>query len=180
MNETDLRVIKTRESIENAFLSLVLQKPLKKITIVELAREARINKGTFYLHYSDISDLYMQTIHKQIKASFESADYFDDFFDDPKKFCDELNATFSHNLPTMEALAQDRGTSFMQPQTLDTLREKVYATGRIKRCVTNDMKLDALFGALLVCHPRYEAEHSLEMNQLMISMISHFHADCCE
>ena len=41
MNEKDLRVIKTRESIEQAFLALLAKKPLGKISIVELAREAR-------------------------------------------------------------------------------------------------------------------------------------------
>lgn len=71
MNETDLRVIKTKESIEQAFLSLLATKPLQKISIVELAREARINKGTFYLHYTDIFDLYEKTVRHQMEAGFE-------------------------------------------------------------------------------------------------------------
>ena len=58
MNEQDKRVIKTRESIEKALFELMRTKSLEKITVVELARTARIHKSTFYLHYLDIPDLY--------------------------------------------------------------------------------------------------------------------------
>ena len=40
MNERDLRVIKTKESIEKAFLELLATKPMEKVTVVELARAA--------------------------------------------------------------------------------------------------------------------------------------------
>ena len=50
----DLRVEKTKGSIVNAFLSLRAKKPLEKITVKELCQLARINKSTFYTHYSDI------------------------------------------------------------------------------------------------------------------------------
>ena len=177
MNEMDLRVIKTRESIEQAFLSLLNKKPLGKITVVELAAKARINKGTFYLHYDDINDLHQKTIQRQIEAGFENADFFNDFFDNPRRFCDRLDAPFDSNLAILELLGQEDGTSSMLPQTLDLLRNKVYATGRINRCPANDLKLDALFGALMVCKPRYGLEYPQEMDELMISMISHFQAD---
>ena len=36
-------------------------------------------------------------------------------------------------------------------QTLDLIRSKLYATGRIRQSVVNDIKLDALFSALLLC-----------------------------
>ncbi len=178
MNETDLRVIKTEESIEQAFLSLLSKKPLQRISIVELAREARINKGTFYLHYTDIYDLYQKTVRRKIRAGFEHADYFCDFFDAPKRFCEELTASFSACLAVLDVLGKDEsGASTLLAQTLDLLREKIYATGRIKRCPANDIKLDALFGALLVCKPRYEREHGDEMDRIMLAMISNFRAD---
>lgn len=55
--KTDLRVLKTRNSIINAFITLRAKKPLEKITIKELAELAMINKATFYLHFKDIYDL---------------------------------------------------------------------------------------------------------------------------
>ena len=45
MNERDMRVIKTKESIEKALFELLAVKPLDKVTVVELARAARIQAG---------------------------------------------------------------------------------------------------------------------------------------
>ena len=40
MNERDMRVIKTTESIEKALFELLAVKPPDKVTVVELARAA--------------------------------------------------------------------------------------------------------------------------------------------
>lgn len=40
MNERDMRVIKTKESIEKALFELLAVKPLDKVTVVELVRAA--------------------------------------------------------------------------------------------------------------------------------------------
>lgn len=53
----DLRVIKTIESIKNAFKQLICEKPFDKITVKELCEIARINKKTFYRYYIDLYDL---------------------------------------------------------------------------------------------------------------------------
>ena len=53
----DLRQQRTRRSIVNAFLALLSEKPIEKITVRELTERAQIHKATFYLHYHDIYDL---------------------------------------------------------------------------------------------------------------------------
>ena len=55
--KTDLRVIKTRESIRRAYLELLRDHPAKEITVTQICRLARINRGTFYLHYPDTQAL---------------------------------------------------------------------------------------------------------------------------
>lgn len=52
-NQTDLRVIKTQEAIKTAFLQLISKKGFVAITINDIAQQARINRSTFYLHYTD-------------------------------------------------------------------------------------------------------------------------------
>lgn len=56
-NKVDLRVVKTRKAIKEAFLNLVKSKGYEKITIQDIADEAMINRNTFYLHYVDKFDL---------------------------------------------------------------------------------------------------------------------------
>lgn len=55
---TDRRTIKTKKAIHQAFIELLQNKPLNKITVAELSKNADLGRGTFYLHYRDIYDLY--------------------------------------------------------------------------------------------------------------------------
>jgi AcrR family transcriptional regulator len=63
----DLRVIKTRSLIRNAFVKLMDEKGFKNITINDIADGAIINRSTFYLHYTDKYDLLQKTVAEAIK-----------------------------------------------------------------------------------------------------------------
>ncbi|WP_438312644.1 TetR/AcrR family transcriptional regulator [Sporosarcina sp. FA9] len=54
---TDLRVIRTKESIRNALVQLIEAKGFEAITIKDIAFKAGINRGTFYAHFQDKNDL---------------------------------------------------------------------------------------------------------------------------
>jgi len=54
---TDPRVIRTRHLIRDAFVDLLQENELEKITVNRIAERATINRVTFYLHYRDIPDL---------------------------------------------------------------------------------------------------------------------------
>lgn len=56
-NKVDLRILKTRKAIKEAFLTLVQTKGYERITIQDIAEEAMINRNTFYLHYVDKPNL---------------------------------------------------------------------------------------------------------------------------
>lgn len=47
-------------SIINAVFELATEKPLSKITVIELCERAGINKSTFYLHYKSMEDCVRQ------------------------------------------------------------------------------------------------------------------------
>ncbi|WP_455714910.1 TetR/AcrR family transcriptional regulator [Anaerosporobacter sp.] len=55
--KVDLRILKTRRAIKEAFLRLIQTKGYERITIQDIAEEAMINRNTFYLHYVDKPDL---------------------------------------------------------------------------------------------------------------------------
>lgn len=48
---------KTRNEITRVFLGLLAEKPLKSITVKEVAERADVTRATFYSHYDDIYDL---------------------------------------------------------------------------------------------------------------------------
>ena len=53
----DRRTRRTKKNMTNALSTLLLEKPLKSITVREIAELADINRGTFYLHYKDVFDM---------------------------------------------------------------------------------------------------------------------------
>lgn len=56
----DRRVRRTKKLLRQALIRLLLEKDIKDISIIELTDAADINRGTFYLHYKDIYDIYDQ------------------------------------------------------------------------------------------------------------------------
>lgn len=55
--KTDRRVIRTCKAIMNAYDKLICEKDAGKVTVSAIAREANIDRKTFYLHYRSVEDL---------------------------------------------------------------------------------------------------------------------------
>ena len=55
--KTDRRTLYTRMVIQDALLELLAEKDYSDITVADLCRAAEINRGTFYLHYNNISQV---------------------------------------------------------------------------------------------------------------------------
>ncbi|MFT4006095.1 MAG: TetR/AcrR family transcriptional regulator [Lacrimispora sp.] len=87
----DLRVIKTKNNIKNAFIQLLRENDFNVVTIQNILDKALINRKTFYNHYKDKYDLAEQLIHEFFNecmsffelrtGNFESMDIFLDQVD---------------------------------------------------------------------------------------------------
>ena len=53
----DRRVLRTRAMMQDALISLILQKDYREITIKEIIEEANVGRSTFYAHYTSKDDL---------------------------------------------------------------------------------------------------------------------------
>ena len=53
----NLRMTHTKQSLINAFFSLVNKKDFEKITIADITKGAQVNRATFYAHFEDKYDL---------------------------------------------------------------------------------------------------------------------------
>ena len=63
---TDIRIIKTKQNIENAFVSLLNETNFTSITVNEICKRALTSRSTFYLHYLDKYDLLAQLFDQQV------------------------------------------------------------------------------------------------------------------
>lgn len=66
----DRRVRYTKQAIRKGFLRLIAQKPIEKISVTEICREADINRGTFYAHYTDPYEL-KTSLENELTAAME-------------------------------------------------------------------------------------------------------------
>ena len=65
-NKEDMRIVKTKKAIEDAFFSLMEKMPFEKISIKDICTAAMIGNATFYYHYNDKQDLAEQLTKKYL------------------------------------------------------------------------------------------------------------------
>lgn len=65
----DLRVVKTKKNIRDAFLELRKKHSVDEIKVNTLCEKAMINKTTFYNHYQDIYEL-SEELEKEVLDNF--------------------------------------------------------------------------------------------------------------
>ena len=68
--KNDPRTRYTRKVIQDAFLEILKEKPVSRITVKEVCDKAEINRGTFYRHYQDCYDL-LDKIEEEGLKEFE-------------------------------------------------------------------------------------------------------------
>lgn len=60
MNNNDLRVVKTKKLLTKILVELLQKKTFDEITVVEICKLASINRSTFYAHYMNIDELFLE------------------------------------------------------------------------------------------------------------------------
>ena len=161
--KSDLRVTKTRRLIKATFLELVQAKPVQKITVTELAKRAEISKGTFYLHYLDIYDLYNQMVEETVAKIAGSFDPYPDLFSAPESFVrtflfsqvEPLGLSLSDGERAMLTEKNMHSCSKYPQCFLDGFKEQIYQVGALARCEENDIKIDFLLTGMLSLVVKY-------------------------
>lgn len=104
------KILNTEKAIQNAFFHQVALKNWRQISVTDICQDAKISRGTFYLHYQDIPDLnkaiqegFTQKIVTMFRESFPSTDpskyrqfiqSLVNYIDDNKNIFDLMNNTY--------------------------------------------------------------------------------------
>ena len=103
----DRRVIRTRKAIMSAFDRLVSSKG-EKITVSAIAREAGIDRKTFYLHYKSVDDLANHKAEEaleQILAVFKAEGIGKSFPERIHIILSEVNNILTSNIAVYSSIA---------------------------------------------------------------------------
>lgn len=68
----DARIRYTKMVIKDAFIALLKEKPVNKVTVKEICGLAEINRATFYKYYSDPFDL-LDKIESEMLSQLQSS-----------------------------------------------------------------------------------------------------------
>lgn len=136
---TDKRIIKTKKAIKNAFMNLMLEKDISKISVSDISSAALINRSTFYLHYNDVNSV-MTEIEAEIADMLsESMKNFDP--EDPKTSTYNLFSAIATTLDQTDTLNKFILYSTNSNYVREKLKE-VYIENALNAMKTAGIKID--------------------------------------
>lgn len=112
----DPRVMRTKNLIIDAFLTLIKEKDFNAISIKDITERATINRATFYRHFSDKYVLLEKIVHQiMMKQAFDQGKKKSELNEETFQtivysFCDlveELQQTFGRNYDTVVMLTEN-------------------------------------------------------------------------
>ena len=77
--KTDRRTVYTKKAIGDAFLRAKRNRDYNTITVADICREAEISRGTFYAHFSNISEV----LDALLDDAFANMDYLRNYMAAP-------------------------------------------------------------------------------------------------
>ena len=66
--KTDRRILRTRDRLGDALITLIQEKPFDQVTVQEVLDRAGVGRSTFYLHYRDKDDLFLSDAEEFLEA----------------------------------------------------------------------------------------------------------------
>jgi AcrR family transcriptional regulator len=63
----DPRIIRSRRFLRDALIQLIQEKGFDAIKIYDISERAELNRGTFYLHYQDKTDLLLKSVREMLE-----------------------------------------------------------------------------------------------------------------
>src|SRR3569833_1490135 len=62
MRKADARIRRTRMQLGTALLNLILEKPIRVVTVQDVLDRSGVGRSTFYLHYRDLGALLLSQL----------------------------------------------------------------------------------------------------------------------
>ena len=140
----DRRVARTKKNIYIAFFSLLQKKAMDDITVSELAREADVDRKTFYSHYQTVQDVFVefkQTLYDRLmevldecekrgasnQAKLDAGETLERAKDiapfDFLHFYDSMNSIMVDNFAFFEKLSKETSFMFLKNDFKNVLKQ---------------------------------------------------------
>lgn len=129
-NLSDLRVIKTKKAICNAFTKLLTQKDFRSITITDIAKMAEVNRKTLYNYYSSTDEIMKEIVDMSLSHLLGNTPEKIDFkklFQNPELVFQKLNSLIEEDFDTYAALFKIEEPGNLLQKVEFMIKEKMIA-----------------------------------------------------
>ena len=141
----DIRVKKTKRAIQKAFIALLREKPIEKITVKEIAERAEINKTTFYSHYETLDALTAEIERQTVQLVCDNMGGAQQLLDAPETFVQEMFASLQQAtdyLGVVPASAMNRFTQHLRDAILEQIKAiLIFVMNGLSGLLNTDAKL---------------------------------------
>lgn len=119
--------IRSRKLIRHAFVELVLEKDLEKVTVKSIVEKAEISRGTFYAHYSDIFAVIEEVENETMGGTVELLNDFNaiDLMQNPMPFLLKMVRFFEQDIEYYRKVIYTKGAPTFITKLKDILIEKL-------------------------------------------------------
>lgn len=100
--------IRSRRLIREAFLTLLQEKELRKITVTDIVKRADINRSTFYAHYPDVRGVIEEFENEIVEETIEVLDKMEyrNIFRNPVPFLQSISRSLEKHQEFYKVLAE--------------------------------------------------------------------------
>ena len=111
----------TKRALEQSLKNLLLQKPLTRITINDIAGDCGINRMTFYYHFKDIYDLVEWSCMEDARRALEENKTYDTWQQGFLQIFEAVRANKPFVMNVYRCVHQERVETYLKPLVDDLL-----------------------------------------------------------
>ena len=95
-NKKDLRIVKTQNALYNSLIKLIKDKPFEEIKVADICNDALVNRSTFYAHYSDKYDLFIDFINNLKDTMLKDLEQNEQIVNTKKYYMEMISLILDH------------------------------------------------------------------------------------
>lgn len=178
--KTDLRIIKSKNAIKNAFLDLMEEKGYANITITDIAKRAMINRKTFYIHFETKEALYNSISNELLSILSPTLNKLQNLDGkEQRQYVINMLLHFKEHKDIFNILVKDK----TNPDFLNKLKEKLkydlFSISQINKRTegtnfTPELLSEAFFSLFVVLIQWWLNESTLPVNDVIDMIIDFF------
>ena len=95
-SKKDLRIVKTQNALYNSLIKLIKDKPFEEIKVADICNDALVNRSTFYAHYSDKYDLFIDFINNLKDTMLKDLEQNEQIVNTKKYYMEMISLILDH------------------------------------------------------------------------------------